>query len=205
MTDTAEGSDTAGSSAQPSWTIRVLGRFLAGLMTLAALAEAAALNEIVGYAPYDEARYLWYLGIGIAALFILKPARKDAPRLRVPVYDAIIAAVGFATCMYASWHYERILESMADSPPESFVVGLIIVCIVGEGLRRTAGGILFGFMVFFVLFGLVGHHVPAHSRAIRSISTVCSSISGWTRTALSAFPCAYPPPSSSLSSISARC
>lgn len=152
--------ETAGSSAQPTWTIRVLGRLLAGLMTLAALAEAGSVGEWFGYAPYDEARYLWYLGLAIAALFILKPARKDAPRLRVPLHDGAIAIIGMATCFYASWHYERILESMADDPPESFVIGLIIVAIVGEGLRRTAGNILFGFLVFFVLFGLVGHHVP---------------------------------------------
>lgn len=143
-----------------SWTIRVLGRYLAGLLTLAALAEAAALGEIVGYAPYDEARYLWYLGIAIAALFILKPARKDAPRPKVPFYDGALSIVGLGTCFYASWHYERILESMSESPPESFVIGLIIVLVVAEGLRRTAGNILFGFLIFFVLFGLVGHHVP---------------------------------------------
>ena len=159
----ANGTDTAdatGSSETPSWTIRVLGRLLAGLMTLAALAEAASLNELFGYAPYDEARYLWYLGIAIAALFILKPAKKDAERLKVPLHDGAIALIGIATCFYASWHYERILESMADNPPESFVIGLIVVCIVGEGLRRTAGNILFGFLIFFILFGLIGHHVP---------------------------------------------
>ncbi|MFT7572462.1 MAG: TRAP transporter 4TM/12TM fusion protein [Paracoccaceae bacterium] len=158
--DTEATLEASRAPDRPSWTIRVLGVYLAGLMTLAALAEAAALGEIVGYAPYDEARYLWYLGIAIAALFILKPMRKDARRTKVPFYDAALAVVGMGTCFYASWHYERILESMADSPPESFAVGLIIVLIVAEGLRRTAGNILFGFMVFFVLFGLIGHHVP---------------------------------------------
>lgn len=159
-TDTEATPEADRAPDRPSWTIRVLGRYLAGLMTLAALAEAASLGEIVGYAPYDEARYLWYLGIAVAALFILKPMRKDAPRNKVPFYDAVLAIVGVATCFYASWHYERILESMADSPPESFVIGLIIVLVVAEGLRRTAGNILFGFMIFFVLFGLIGHHVP---------------------------------------------
>ena len=155
--DTRAGGPAPGC---PTWTIRVLGPFLAGLLTLAALAEAASLGEFVGYAPYDEARYLWYLGIACAALYILKPARKETPRLNVPIYDGILAIVGIATCFYGSWHYERILESMADSPPESFAVGLIIVVVVGEGLRRTAGNILFGFLIIFILFGLVGHHVP---------------------------------------------
>lgn len=154
------GDAGAGAPDRPTWTIRVLGRFLAGLMTLAALAEAASLGEFVGYAPYDEARYLWYLGIAIAALYILKPARKETQKLKVPIYDGILAIVGIATCFYGSWHYERILESMADSPPESFAIGLIIVMVVGEGLRRTAGNILFGFLIFFILFGLVGHYVP---------------------------------------------
>ena len=160
MATTPDNSSNPDPPTRPSWTIRVLGRLLAAVMTLAALAEAGSLTELFAYAPYDEARYLWYLGIAIAALFILNPFKKDAPRLKVPIIDGAIAIVGMAACFYASWHYERIMEGMADNPPESFVIAFIIVLTVGEGLRRTAGNILFGFLVFFILFGLVGHHVP---------------------------------------------
>ncbi len=149
-----------GDAPRAGWPIRVLGRGSAGLLTLAALAEAGSVAELVGYAPYPEARLLVYLGVGIAALFLLKPARKGVPRTRVPWHDAIVAAGGAAVCFYAAWYYEPIFESMAENPTDAVVVGVIIVCIVAEGLRRTAGNVLFGFMLFFVVFGLFGHYVP---------------------------------------------
>ena len=73
MATTPNNSSNPDPPTRPSWTIRVLGRLLAAVMTLAALAEAGSLAELFAYAPYDEARYLWYLGIAIAALFILNP------------------------------------------------------------------------------------------------------------------------------------
>ena len=138
----------------------MLGRSLAGLLTLGALLEAGSVDELFDYAPYPEARLLVYLGIAIATLFILKPAGRDERRLRVPLYDRLIALVGTGVCFYAAWHYERLFESMADSPPEAVAIGGIVIAIVGEGLRRTAGNILLAFMIFFLAFGLLGHLVP---------------------------------------------
>ena len=91
MATTPDNSSNPDLPTRPSWTIRVLGRLLAAVMTLAALAEAGSLTELFAYAPYDEARYRWYLGIAIAALFILNPFKKDAPRLKVPIIDGAIA------------------------------------------------------------------------------------------------------------------
>ena len=143
-----------------SWTVRVFGRWLAGALTLAALAEAGAVDELLGWAPYPEARLLVYLGVAIAALFILKPARRDGERTRVPFHDWIIAIVGSGACFYAAWRYEPIFEAMADNPPEAVAIGAVVIAVVAEGLRRTAGNVLFGFLVFFLVFGLFGHYVP---------------------------------------------
>ena len=143
-----------------SWPVRVLGRWLAGALTLAALAEAGAIDELFGWAPYPEARLLVYLGVAIAALFILKPARRNGERTRVPFHDWIIAIAGSGVCFYAAWRYEPIFEAMADNPPEAVAIGAIVIVVVAEGLRRTAGNVLFGFLIFFVAFGLFGHYVP---------------------------------------------
>ena len=160
MTDVTTAEESTGLDPPASWTVRVLGRCLAGLLTLAALLEAGSVDELFDYAPYPEARLLVYLGVGIATLFILKPAGRDEQRLRVPFYDALIALVGTGVCFYAAWHYERLFESMADNPPEAVAIGGVVIAIVGEGLRRTAGNILLAFMVFFLAFGLLGHLVP---------------------------------------------
>ena len=142
MSNATTNDKDAGPDSTATWTVRVLGRSLAGLLTLAALLEAGSVDELFDYAPYPEARLLVYLGIGIATLFILKPAGRDERRRRVPLYDGLIALVGTGVCFYAAWHYERLFESMADSPPDAVAIGGIVIAIVGEGLRRTAGNIL---------------------------------------------------------------
>ena len=147
-------------NAGQSWTVRVLGRWLAGALTLAALAEAGAVDELLGWAPYPEARLLVYLGAALATLFILKPARRGEERKRVPLHDGAVAVVGASVCFYAAWRYEPIFEAMADNPPEAVAIGAVVIAAVAEGLRRTAGNVLFGFLVFFVVFGLFGHYVP---------------------------------------------
>ncbi len=154
------GTAGTGDTPAPGWLIRTGGPWLAGLLTLAALAEAGSIDELFGFAPYPEARLLVYLGVGIATLFILKPARRGARRAQVPLLDAGLATIGAGACFYAAWYYEPIFEVMAENPPEAVIIGAIIVAIVAEGLRRTAGNVLFGFMVFFVAFGLLGHFLP---------------------------------------------
>lgn len=160
MADVISDESDTGRNPRASWTVRVLGRTLAGLMTLAALLEAGSVDEWFDYAPFPEARLLVYLGVGIGILFILKPATRGGARLRVPFHDALAALVGSGVCFYAAWHYERLFEAMADNPPEAVVIGAIVIVTVAEGIRRTAGNILFGFLLFFIAFGMLGHFVP---------------------------------------------
>ena len=76
-----------------SWTVRIAGRLLGGLLTAAALAEAADLYRAVGIVVFAEQRLLALLGLALGTLYILKPATQGAKRLSVPWFDAL-AAVG---------------------------------------------------------------------------------------------------------------
>ena len=78
----------------------------------------------------------------------------------MPVLDGAVAVVGAGVCFWAAWRYEPIFEAMADNPPEAVAIGAAVIAVVAEGLRRTAGNVLFGFLVFFVVFGAFGHYVP---------------------------------------------
>ena len=94
MSDETAGDQKIGREPRASWTVRLLGRGLAGLLTLGALFEAGSVDEWFDYAPFPEARLLVYLGVSFATLFILKPGGRDQRRLRVPIYDGLIALVG---------------------------------------------------------------------------------------------------------------
>lgn len=149
-----------GDEARATWTVRVLGAWLGGVLTAGALAEAADLYRMVGLVLYNEQRLVMLLGIGIATLFVVKPARTKTERLRVPWYDGLAAVAGLVVCAYVAWDYERIFENLHFRPADAVVTSVVIVVLVAEGLRRTAGQVLFWFMIFFIAFGLVGHFVP---------------------------------------------
>jgi TRAP transporter 4TM/12TM fusion protein len=142
-----------------SWTVRIAGRLLAALLTAAALAEAADLYRAVGIVVFAEQRLLALLGLALGTLYILKGA-KPGPRLDVPWYDALAATAGVLVCFYLSWHYERIFEELYSRPRDALIGGAIILALVAEGVRRSAGPVLFIFLLSFFTLGLVGHFIP---------------------------------------------
>ena len=155
-----DAGDDAGPNPRASWTVRVLGAWLGGALTVGALAEAADLYRLVGLVLYNEQRLVLLLGIAMAALFVVKPARRGTTRLAVPWYDAVVAVAGFVVCAYVAWDYERIFEDLYFRPTDAVVASIVIIVLVAEGLRRTAGNVLLYFMIFFIVFGLFGHYVP---------------------------------------------
>jgi len=155
----AGGDGDAVQAPIASWTVRIAGRLLAGLLTAAALAEAADLYRAVGIVVFAEQRLLALLGLALGTLYLLK-GTKPGPRLDVPWYDALAATVGVLVCFYLSWHYERIFEELYSRPRDALIGGAIILALVAEGVRRSAGPVLFIFLVSFFTLGLVGHFIP---------------------------------------------
>ena len=149
-----------------SWTVRIAGRLLGGLLTAAALAEAADLYRAVGIVVFAEQRLLALLGLALGALYILKPAKLGAKRLDVPWFDAVAAAAGLLVCAYLSWHYERIFEELYSRPSDALVGGAVILVLVAEGVRRTAGPVLFVFLLSFFTLGLMGHFIPGQFQGL---------------------------------------
>ncbi|KEQ04406.1 hypothetical protein GV68_13065 [Pseudorhizobium pelagicum] len=102
------------------------------------------------------------LGLALATVFLLKPLHRGHPRTRLPWYDLLAAVISFAACTYVAFDYLNIMDAFFDAGPGIVLTGLIIVVAVAEAIRRTAGTMLFAFVLFFILFGLFGHFIPGH-------------------------------------------
>jgi len=155
--------DDEGSTVQDrkaSWAVRVLGGVVGALLTAGALAEAADLYRAVGIVIFAEQRLLALLGLALATLYIVKPARMGSKRLSVPWYDGLAAMAGLLVCGYLAWHYERIFEELYARPKDALIGGTIILALVVEGVRRTAGPVLFIFLLSFFAVGLFGYLIP---------------------------------------------
>ena len=141
-------------------TVHWLGGLLAAILTLASIAGAADLYRRVGLVLFTEQRMLAMVGIALMVAFIVFPFSKSIPRPRVPWYDWLAAGIALAVCGYTALDYERIFENLSDRPLDATICSVIIILLVLEGLRRTAGNVLFIFLVIFILFGLFGHYIP---------------------------------------------
>ena len=137
--------ENAETTGRKSRTVRFLGGGLGALLTLGSIAWAADLYRAVGLVIYTEQFLAAMLGAGLALVFVARPARRGTQRLHVPWYDGAAAGLGTAAAAYVTVYYERMLEELYARPPDAVIVGAVLLILVAEGLRRTAGSVLFLF------------------------------------------------------------
>ena len=143
-----------------SWPVKRLGALFGALLTIGSLAYALDLYRKVGLVFLNEQLLVGVLGVGLAALYLVKPARIGSKRLTVPWYDWVAVALSLGACLYVAVTYETILDRLYLRPLEVVVLATIIVVLVLEGLRRTTGHFLFFFLIAFIAFGFFGYLIP---------------------------------------------
>jgi TRAP transporter 4TM/12TM fusion protein len=105
------------------------------------------------------------LGSSFLIIFLRLPAVKGAKRDRIPWYDAVFGLAGFFTCLYFSYIYTILIEDYFHYRETAFVIGIIIIPLIIEALRRTAGWSLVTVLLVFLAYSLVGHLVPGDLQA----------------------------------------
>ena len=136
---------------------------LAVVLTSGAIAWAADLYREVGLLLYTEQYLLGMLALALALVFLTARARKTAEAAaadRTPWYDWLAAAAGFGAAGYMAVRYPVLAELIALHPRDGLIAGLIVLVLVIEGLRRTAGTALTMIIVGFLVLALVGHLIP---------------------------------------------
>ncbi|MEX0591693.1 MAG: TRAP transporter fused permease subunit [Xanthobacteraceae bacterium] len=151
------GEGPISSAPQPIRTVIVTG---ACLLTLVGIIRSLDLDRAIGLLLYTE-QYLFGM-LGTAFFLVLLHLGADRrPRAGpVPWYDWILALAGAASCSWLAIRYPAIAHLVVDQPPEALITGSIIMVLTAEGLRRTAGPILLGVLLFFIAFGVAGQFVP---------------------------------------------
>jgi len=160
MAEQADSTDIPKPTTNPR--IIQIAKIMGSVLVCLALAEALDLYRKVGIVLIKEQLLALILGLALATVFVLKPFRRDASRPYVPWFDMVAAILAFGSCLYVTLFYLDIVDTLFEKPLLSVAAGTIIVASVAECLRRTAGPLLFGFVLFFILFGLMGHHIPGH-------------------------------------------
>jgi len=158
--DVPRGSMNAGPAL---WLARSCGILFVALAILWTFQVPSQL----GIAVFKEQFLLASLGLAGAAVFLT--VRYDGGRSKQPLLvDWVAAALMIAVPSYIAWDYERFLADAPYGTTEMLVLGAILVVLIMEGLRRVAGLFLFLVVVFFIVYALLAHFVPAPLTGTRS-------------------------------------
>ena len=151
--------DTNQTADRLNRPVRGLVSLLASLLTLAALGWAADIYPRVGLVLFTEQFLAAMIAMVLPLAFLTAPARKGGVGA-LPWYDAVAAAVGFATAAYVAIDYPRLSEEIAYQPPDALIVSIVLLVLIVEGVRRTAGPVLVIILLVFFAYAMWGHYVP---------------------------------------------
>jgi len=128
-------------------------------ITLISLLWALEIFQRLGVNLYPGQYLAAILAFALPLAFLHSPARRRTPRLNAPWYDVGLAALGFVVGWYMAFHYPRLAEMYSETPWDSVTVGLILVPMMLEALRRGTGNTLPFIVGAFIAYGLLGHHL----------------------------------------------
>ena len=101
-----------------------------------------------------------FLGLIMGLVPLLIPARKGAAGDRLPWYDAILSALGFALGLYVVLFYPDIVMSSGLTPPDRTIMGALAILFVLECCRRLLGWALVIIVALFILYGHFSYLLP---------------------------------------------
>lgn len=102
-----------------------------------------------------------HVGFLMALTFTYFAARPGPLRTRVPWFDWILAAVGFAVGFYQLVFESDLIIRAGDPTVADLVVGSINIILVFEAARRVLGPALPLICAVFLGYGLFGNYLPA--------------------------------------------
>ena len=135
-------------------------RVLGAVITLIALTWAIELWLRLGFQWFDEQALVACFGLTLAIVFIRFPLVAGRDRATVPWYDAMCAALGLAASAYLAWIYGDIETNPFAMRGRMFWISAVLIPLMWEALRRTAGWSLTAVLSVFLAYAFVGHLAP---------------------------------------------
>jgi TRAP transporter 4TM/12TM fusion protein len=141
-----------------------LTRKLTGLSAWLITAVAAGTSVFYLYAATATIVTQMLRGLFVMLTLFLSmlafPATRGT-RSRIPWYDWVLAFLGFAPILYMLWDFEEFVYRAAVPETWDVVMGLILIGLVLEAMRRTTGWILSVIVLGFLVYAYAGEYLPA--------------------------------------------
>ena len=155
----ASRADPGNARLEPALA-RGLVTSLAIAITLGAVLWSMGIAQLLGLAVYTEQFAAAMLAVTLALAYLHLPARRGAPRARVPWYDWLAAVAAFAAAAYLAVRYPALVDLIMLRPRDAVVVGTLLIVLLLEALRRATGPALAVIVICFLGYALVADVVP---------------------------------------------
>jgi TRAP transporter 4TM/12TM fusion protein len=119
-------------------------------------------RRLFGVSFYTEQLLAVCLGLSLAIAFI-------NAKLSRPWIGWAGAVIALVICAYVAARYEKLTTEIAFLPVEGIIGSSILVALVLEATRRTAGGVLVAIILIISAYVFIGPHMPGEF-ATREVS-----------------------------------
>jgi TRAP transporter 4TM/12TM fusion protein len=143
---------------------RRLVETLAVLLTLGGIGWALDAYSRAGLEIYDQQFLAGMLAIGLP-MALLKFPIAGRKREDLPWYDAVAAGLAFAAAGYLAIDYPTIVDLIYLRSTGSVIMGIIIVVLLIEAMRRSTGPVLPILVAAFIAYALLANFVPGSGLA----------------------------------------
>ncbi|OXR49962.1 MULTISPECIES: TRAP transporter fused permease subunit [unclassified Pusillimonas] len=144
----------------PSKLRNTLSLTLQTLMTVTVIAWVLKLPLYLQLSLYNEQFLAAILGMALGLAFLLVRARPSPEDTPTPWGDAIAGLVGMIACFYIAIRYPTLVNEVIYRPLDAIVISAIIVGLILEAVRRTAGMTLVIVVLVLVAYAMLGHLLP---------------------------------------------
>ncbi len=148
-----------------SRAVRIAVTVATAALTLSCIGWALQAYQWFGFAFFPEQLLAFVLAMSVFAGFLqLRSDRRQGGE--VPWYDWLCAVAGLLVLCWICVNYERLLFDAGQATMEMTALGIATVVLTLEVLRRAAGYMLFGVVIFFILYAFVGDLMPGRLRTL---------------------------------------
>lgn len=102
-----------------------------------------------------------HLALVLFLVFLLfPPSRKHSSRLKMSIDSVVLALLGFGLNVYVYFRFDQVAMNSGILTQADLIVGGLLILVVLEGCRRTAGNALPALMIFALLYMYFGRYFP---------------------------------------------
>ena len=131
--------------------------FLIGLSVI--LWTTDVLRLVFGLTLMTQEFAVWILGLTSLLTYLSRDHR--GTRVETPSKLSVcLGVIAVALCCYLSFRYRVMAEELYYHLEEAAIVGIVLIPLVIEALRRLVGWSLVAIVLSFLAYGLLGSHLP---------------------------------------------